>query len=206
MTTRPNANTPEAPQEATERRQSAPGEPGGQRETLRGQNGPQKGAQSLDGERQPRSPIDRARQQAAEHETQLPAGDLQQRITAAIRDTPARYPDDIVAAVWQAVEKPLDALRAELDQARTELNWRAAAESADAAAGSYAGRAEQAEAALARVRDLAAELSVAGRTETERAIGRRFLNALQGSEDDGGPTVAEAAGNDRRWPLEKHGE
>jgi hypothetical protein len=50
-----------------------------------------------------------------------------------------------------------DQLCDELDRARAELQWHAEHESADAAAGSYAGRAEAAEAAVDRLRaDIAA--------------------------------------------------
>jgi hypothetical protein len=49
----------------------------------------------------------------------------------------------------------LDDLYERLDQAETELRRYAEAESADAAAGSYAGRAEHAEAAIERVREWA---------------------------------------------------
>ena len=48
----------------------------------------------------------------------------------------------------------LDQLYQRLDHAETELRRYTEAESADAAAGSYAGRAEQAEAAIDRVRAL----------------------------------------------------
>ena len=62
MSTRPDPNTPETPQEATERRLSAPEGPDGNAETLEGQNGPQTGAQ-------PRGPVDWARHQAAQRAT-----------------------------------------------------------------------------------------------------------------------------------------
>jgi hypothetical protein len=75
MTTRPDPNTPEAPQEATEGRQSAPEGSSGQRETPKGQNEAQTGAESLDGEQQPRGPVDWARHYANQREAQaeLPA-------------------------------------------------------------------------------------------------------------------------------------
>ncbi|WP_346162200.1 hypothetical protein [Streptomyces bangladeshensis] len=72
----------------------------------------------------------------------------------------------------------LDQLRARLAQAETTARWYAEADSADAAAGSYAHRAEAAEVALARVREIASELFMAGRTQTEREIGRRLNAAL----------------------------
>lgn len=57
----------------------------------------------------------------------------------------------------------IDRLHAELEHARAEANRWAEAESADAAAGSYAGRAEEAEAAVTRkdaaLRDIHATLS-----------------------------------------------
>jgi hypothetical protein len=56
----------------------------------------------------------------------------------------------------------LDQLYEQLDHAETELRRYTEAESADAAAGSYAGRAEQAEAVIRRVRDLADDGPPAG--------------------------------------------
>jgi hypothetical protein len=128
---------------------------------------------------QPRGPVDWARQQAAERETRPATSDLQQRITQAIRDTPARYPDDIAKAVMRVPE-----LRVAL------------------------ARSKRHEATIDRVRTLAAELFVAGRTEAERAIGRRLLNALQPpAPGHDGPTVAEAAADDAaHWDAKYAGE
>jgi hypothetical protein len=61
-------NAPESPQEATEGRQGASEGSSGQRETLKGQNGPQGGAESFDGEQQPRGPVDWARHYADQRE------------------------------------------------------------------------------------------------------------------------------------------
>ena len=62
-------------------------------------------------------------------------------------------------------------------------------------------------ATIGRIRKLAAELFVEGATHTHRNIGRQLLNALQPPEDGrDGPSVAECAKADRRWPLEKAGE
>jgi hypothetical protein len=57
----------------------------------------------------------------------------------------------------QMTSNDLDALYARLDQAETELRWYTEADSANAAAGSYAHRAERAEAAIARVAAVAEE-------------------------------------------------
>jgi len=70
---------------------------------------------------------------------------LHQQYTSAIRDTPARYPDDIATAILRVRDRHLDQLRGRLALADAELQQWAAAESADAAAGSYAMRAETAE-------------------------------------------------------------
>ncbi|MDX3247172.1 hypothetical protein [Streptomyces sp. ME18-1-4] len=76
-----------------------------------------------------------------------PVTDLHDRITAAIRNTPARYPDDIATAVMAALKPELDRLH----RAEAELQQIDEADSADAAAGSYAERAERVEAVLAEV-------------------------------------------------------
>ncbi|MFF4489463.1 hypothetical protein ACFY0F_23690 [Streptomyces sp. NPDC001544] len=56
----------------------------------------------------------------------------------------------------------LDQLYARLDQAETEARWHAEAESADIAAGSYAGRVEELQAAITRVRAVHQPISRAG--------------------------------------------
>jgi len=76
-----------------------------------------------------------------------PVTDLHDRITAAIRNTPARYPDDIATAVMAALKPELDRLH----RAEAELQQIDEADSAAAAAGSYAERAERVEAVLAEV-------------------------------------------------------
>ncbi|MGW7786015.1 hypothetical protein [Streptomyces tricolor] len=87
----------------------------------------------------------------------------------------------------------LDQLHARLAQAETTARWYAEADSADAAAGSYAHRAEATEVALARVREIASELFMAGRTQTEREIGRRLNAAL----DQPAPAAATHATDDQ---------
>ncbi|MFF9118317.1 hypothetical protein ACF09Y_22405 [Streptomyces massasporeus] len=76
MTIPSDANTPETPQEATGGRQSTSEGSRGQRETLRGQKGAQEGAESLDGERQPRGPVDWARHYAHQRQQQPTLEDL----------------------------------------------------------------------------------------------------------------------------------
>lgn len=68
MTTRPDPNTPEAPQKAVDGPQGASEGVSGQRETPTGQNGRETGAESLGVQQTPRGPVDWARQQAAERE------------------------------------------------------------------------------------------------------------------------------------------
>ncbi|MER8002965.1 hypothetical protein [Streptomyces sp. NPDC095613] len=58
-----------------------------------------------------------------------------------------------------AADAEVERLREQLAHAEAELTRLHDAESADAAAGSYAGRAEEAEAAIARVRALANAMS-----------------------------------------------
>ncbi|MFJ2961211.1 hypothetical protein ACIPIC_02740 [Streptomyces collinus] len=137
----PTPNTPEAPQEATGGRQSAPEGPSGQRETLRGQNGPQRGAQGLDGEQEPRGPVDWARQQA------------DQRATARVLAALHRSAETDVTRVIELAEQ-----------------WATRPERADAL------------------------------RELTDALGYRT------TAHNAGPSVAECAQADRRWPLEKHGE
>jgi hypothetical protein len=69
MTNPSDPNTPEAPQKATGGRQSASEGPSGQREAPRGRNEAQEGAQRLDGEPKPRGPVDWARHYADQRAT-----------------------------------------------------------------------------------------------------------------------------------------
>lgn len=127
--------TPDGTQERPEGGSVTPAPP-------EGQNEPQTDAQRLQGEQQPRGPVDWARQQAAKRQ------------------------DDAT-------------------KTRQET--------------------ETLKATITRVRAIAADLFVAGRTASERAAGRRLLNALTEPAHDAGPTVDECAANDRRWPLEREG-
>lgn len=177
------------PQEAVDGSQGASEGVSGQREAPDPFNEPQTGAEGLGNDQHPRGPVDWARQQAAQREKQHATGDLQQQITAAIRDTPARYPDDIATAVMAAPGmKRLIAQAARREPPITEP--------------------ERLADTITRVRTLAAELFVAGATDTHRSIGRRLLNALQPPVPGGdGPSVSEAAAQDRRWwDSEKVGE
>lgn len=213
--------TPDGTQERPEGGSATPAPP-------EGSNGPQAGAQSLQRQQQPRGPIDWARHYAAQHQ-------------ATGRPTASTI-----------TQQQLDTLHEKLDAYReSRRRWRDAA---------YTDRriALVANDRLARVRELAAELFVAGSTSTERAVGRRILSELAepGEEPDAaateatdghssachdvtgirgllehvginttgrdiavagrlvdpapahwaGPSIREAADNDRRWPLEKHGE
>jgi hypothetical protein len=142
-------------------------------------------------------------------------GPLRQQIAAALAGCQGGTTWGAMADAVRAVIQPhLDRLA----QAETELQQWVAAESADAAAGSYAGRAEEAEAAIARVRAAADQLHRAvhnadGKplTAYDRGVDtavRRVLSALDepAPTHNAGPTARECAANDRRWPLEKHGE
>ncbi|WP_328336793.1 hypothetical protein [Streptomyces violaceus] len=101
---------------------------------------------------------------------------LHAAIAAAIRDTPARYPDDIAAAVLNAPELQQLLAQAARDQRQ-----------------------------IARVRTLAAELFVAGATDTHRSVGRQLLNALQPPvPGDDGPSVRECAKTDAAHWADKY--
>jgi hypothetical protein len=155
-------DTPEAPQEATEGRQSALEGASGQRETPRGRNEAQVGAESFGGEPQPRGPVDWARQQAAERE-QRPDPD------AVIRA--AKF----TAAHWH--QAALD--RDDIPMAHAIACIRAA----------LAGEARPDQLGL------------------DEDVHDAFRAALgRPPAHNAGPSVAEAAANDRLWPLQKHGE
>lgn len=85
-----------------------------------------------------------------------------------------------------------DQLCDELDQARAELQQHAEHESADAAAGSYAERAEQAEAALERVRTLRDNWAATPHwvDRVPRRAAAMLTAALEGKPE---PTMAELA-------------
>jgi hypothetical protein len=92
---------------------------------------------------------------------------LRQQYAAAIREHGLMHPDGRVFtgdhdccadAVLRVRDRHLTQLRQRLALADAELQQRTAAEPADAAAGSYAGRAEEAEAVIERVRALAVKV------------------------------------------------
>jgi hypothetical protein len=98
MTNPPDANTPEAPQKATGGRLSASEGASGQRETLRGQNGPQTGAEGFQGER------------GAGEDPRQPAYDA---VYAYIRELGDYMPPDPVhrnVVIWRGVHAALDAV------------------------------------------------------------------------------------------------
>ncbi|GAP46915.1 hypothetical protein [Streptomyces azureus] len=197
MTTRPDPNTPEVPQKATEGRQSASEGSSGQREALRGQNGSQEGAEGLDGEKQPRGPVDWARHYAELREaggrpstTTVPQPELD-----ALNERMAIY-----RAAWHSARGRAVHQRCINADLRTEL----AAKSK---------RTDQAEAAIARVRALhyqdgdycALCTTDFGRLSAPWPCGTiRALDEPPAHND--GPSVAECAANDRLWPLQKAGE
>jgi hypothetical protein len=69
-----------------------------------------------------------------------------------------------------------------------------------------AAQAGRDQAALARVRELGDFWFTSGAPGPTREAGRYILRALQPPAPDGGPTVAEAAADDKRWSLQKDGE
>jgi hypothetical protein len=216
MTTRPDPNTPETPQEATEGRQSASEGSSGQRETLRGQNDAQTGVQSLDSEQQPRGPVDWARQQAAEREQQA-------AVDPAWTTLRARAFNAVLPALRKAGEwLPLSARRAVADAVLAELkreldafaeyenaiNWMTTCTSCARVLDSCireTERAERAEATIDRVREEAQWLrrNYPGLTQ----LHSRLDAALQTPAHNAGPSVAEAAANDRaHWDVKYAGE
>lgn len=134
---------------------------------------------------------------------------LRDRIIAAVRDTPAQYPDDIADAIWRAV------------QAELAGHYQRAVDAALAAE----ARAKQAEDTLEHYRGWlatqhanAARANQAGgvpdhlKISPHNGIAAGLHTALLGLDrilnpHDAGPTVAEAAAQDRRWwNSEKTGE
>jgi uncharacterized protein (DUF2267 family) len=212
MTTRPDPTTPEAPQKATDGRQSAPEAPNGQRETPRGQNEAQEGAQRLDSEPHPRGPVDRARRYANQREQQPAAGDLQQRIAQAVRDTPARYPDDIAAAVWRVVGREIERMKLLVAASESDAHAvRMAAQYADKAI----ENGERAARLAATLDELLRQFVHKGHPGepclqtgwiSEKTVARWRAVLYPQAAHDVGPSVAECAQADRRWSLEKHGE
>ncbi|WP_107500216.1 hypothetical protein [Streptomyces swartbergensis] len=184
-------------------------------------NGPQAGAQRFQTEPQTRGPVDWARQQAAERAQRSAPGDLHTQITAAIRDTPARYPDDIAAAVWRVVQSEVDHLREQAEAWRRKAVRRAIRISklqgtlqavTDLASEEITARTEWGDGYRAAIADLQEVLREFGHLPvTVPASSGEWLRA--GTRDlsipahDAGPSVREAAANDRRWwNGEKTGE
>ena len=141
---------------------------------------------------------------------------LHARITAAIRNTPARYPDDIATAVMAALKPELDRLH----RAEAELQQIDEADSAAAAAGSYAERAETAErerdvarqhaAMIAAQRDRLRQrmTALADRWETALAVDKPYARTLREQiscapfDPDGAMTVQEYTERGRRlWAF-----
>ncbi|MET9521484.1 hypothetical protein [Streptomyces coeruleorubidus] len=221
MTNRPNPNTPEAPQEATEGRLSAPEAPSGQRETPRGRNGPQRGAQGFEGEQQPRGPVDWARHYADKREERAagdPAWDtLRARafnaVQPALRQVGEWLPLSARRAVADAV---LAELKRELDafaEYENTISWMTTCTSCARVLDSCireTERADRAESAVAHVRSLHREnCPVAQRVVKPTAFTCGMCDALgdPSPAHNAGPSVAEAAADDRRWwNGEKAGE
>ncbi|GGV91808.1 hypothetical protein [Streptomyces massasporeus] len=136
---------------------------------------------------QPRGPVDWARQQAAEREQQAA--------------TDPRQP--AYDAVWAYI-RALGVYMPPTTAHRNAVIWRGVHAALDAVTGTGSG--ERAEATVARVRRLGAELFVDGATHTHRAIGRQILNALQPPED-GETTPADEARLDRaHWEAKYSGD
>lgn len=152
--------------------------------------------------------------------TDQPAPSLHAAIVAAVRDCPAGYPDDLADALWRAVQPTLArhyqhavdaAVAAERRTERAEADRKTLGQSALG----YQQRAWDAEAAIRRVRALADRLDEfaenALKTSDRQLYAtlardiRQRIDALPAHNT--GPTVAEAAADDRRWwGGEKTGE
>lgn len=141
-------------------------------------NGPQKGAQRFRGQ-------------------QPPAGGLQARIAAVIRDTPAGYPDDIAAAVWQAVEQHLDIRDAEAWCKTCRRVWEGPRHRCES----------DAERRLARLRDVASTWFVEGEPGPTRNAGKFLLGILDEPAHNAGPSIRECAQADAaHWNDKYAGE
>ncbi|MFF7313365.1 hypothetical protein [Streptomyces sp. NPDC008137] len=112
--------------------------------------------------------------------TETEADALRQHVETEIREA------DTARSVARSNLRHVKTIVPELEQAQAELQRYAEAESADAAAGSYAGRAEQAEAAIERVRALADQFSQEDDRGAlgigYRSAGRQLRAALDGTE------------------------
>lgn len=161
---------------------------------------------------QPRGPVDWARQQAAEREEQTADSawtPLRARafnaVQPALRHAGEWLPFTARRAVADAV---LAELKRELDalaEYENTINWSTTCTSCARVLDS--AYAERAEAAIARVRALA-DVWKDAPDPLARAMAADLLSAVRGPQPahDAGPSVRECAANDRRWPLEKHGE
>lgn len=70
-------------------------------------------------------------------EAEADPDDLQAQYAAAIRDTPARYPDDIAAAVMRVRDHAMEQLRCERDEWETTAHRRTEQQRADQLAALY---------------------------------------------------------------------
>ncbi|WP_405883597.1 hypothetical protein OG747_36450 [Streptomyces sp. NBC_01384] len=97
---------------------------------------------------------------------------------------------DHARAAWYAHADAVLAVRdREIEQLNAELRRYSEAESADAAAGSYAGRAEQAEAAIERVRRLC-ELTIAASVRVQAV--QQARDTLAALDESSGPAATQA--------------
>ncbi|MFF7184680.1 hypothetical protein ACFZAR_05475 [Streptomyces sp. NPDC008222] len=152
--------------------------------------------------------------------TPAPA-DLRQRIAEALmrwaegNNAPQyaaiRRPETVTKNAYARADAVLAELKRELDalaEYENTINWHTTCTSCARVLDSAhreTERAEQAEAAIARVRDLRDDLrGITGARYIADALDTILVGPI--SDPAAGPTVAECADNDRRWPLEKHGE
>jgi hypothetical protein len=221
MTTRPDPNTPEAPQEATGGRQGASEGPSGQREAPGGQNDAQAGAQSLDGEQRPRGPVDWARQQAAEREASGRPSALtitQQQLDALYADLD-RYEEVQGEMNERAIDLTRRAARAEAaiervrvlcspEQNTDQLGYLRRSRDVLAALDEppAAKAADGCTAACDGVTGIRGLLEHVGIDTTGRDITVAGRTVDAAPAHNAGPSVAECAQADRLWPLQKEGE
>jgi hypothetical protein len=212
MTTRPDPHTSETPQEATDGHQGASEGSSGQRETPRGQNGPQAGAESLDGEPKPRGPVDWARQQAAEREKRLDPDAVIRaaKFTAAHWHQAALDRDDIpmahaIACIRAALRGETRADQLGLDVAVHDAFRVALDEPAPGPAATQA--TDGCTTACDGVTGIRGLLEHVGIDTTGRDITVAGRVVDPAPAHNAGPSVAECAANDRCWwNGEKAGE
>jgi uncharacterized protein (DUF2267 family) len=162
---------------------------------------------------QPRGPVDWARQQAAGREQRPAVGDFQQRIAAAIRDTSARYPDDIAAAVWRVVGREIERMKVLVAASESDGHAvRMAAQYAEKAI-ENGERAERIAATLDEVlrqfvhKGHPGEPCLQTGWISEKTVARwRAVLYPPQSAHNAGPSVAECAQADRNWDVQKAGE